>query len=154
MYDRVKAEHEVVDYLDLLIKLRDLLRDKPEIRRFYQGLFDHIFVDEFQDTDPLQCEIVFYLCEDRGSPSPGATWDALRLAPGKLTIVGDPKQSIYRFRRADIEAYHEAKQHFCRQGDLLDLSLNFRSRPLVVDWVNALFSRLIQPPEDGFYQPD
>src|SRR5204863_8501784 len=63
MYERVKAEHEVVDYLDLLIKLRDLLRDNLDARRFYQGLFDHIFVDEFQDTDPLQCEIVFYLCE-------------------------------------------------------------------------------------------
>ena len=61
MYERVKAEHEVVDYLDLLIKLRDLLRDDLDARRFYQGLFDHIFVDEFQDTDPLQCEIVFYL---------------------------------------------------------------------------------------------
>src|SRR5207237_778037 len=99
--------HEVVDYLDLLIKLRNLLRDDPQARRFYQDLFDHVFVDEFQDTDPLQCEIVFFLCE---AGARARSWDTAQLTPGKLTIVGDPKQSIYRFRRADIAMYGRATE--------------------------------------------
>ncbi len=149
-YDEAKRAEGSLDFFDLLYRCRDLLRGNQRVRQYFQDRFDYILVDEFQDTDPLQIEILFFLAEK--SPR-AATWREVELRPGKLFLVGDPKQSIYRFRRADIEAYHEAKQHFCRQGDLLDLSLNFRSRPLVVDWVNALFSRLIHPPEDGFYQP-
>ncbi len=141
MYERVKDEHEVVDYLDLLVKLRDVLRDDPDARRFYQGLFDHIFVDEFQDTDPLQCEIVFFLCEDGASAE---RWDQARLQPGKLTIVGDPKQSIYRFRRADIVMYDRAAERL-RHGGAFEqrLETNFRSRPELIGFYNAQLRRLL-----------
>ncbi|MFQ5667642.1 MAG: UvrD-helicase domain-containing protein, partial [Candidatus Binatia bacterium] len=141
VYERVKAEHEVVDYLDLLMKLRDLLRDDPGARRFYQGLFDHIFVDEFQDTDPLQCEIVFFLCEE-GTVAP--RWDAVRLRPGKLTIVGDPKQSIYRFRRADIATYERATQQLAAAGALQErLKTNFRSRPELIAFFNQQLAQVL-----------
>jgi ATP-dependent exoDNAse (exonuclease V) beta subunit len=144
MYERVKAEHEVVDYLDLLIKLRDLLRDDPGARRFYQGLFDHIFVDEFQDTDPLQCEIVFYLCADPSRCSGTAAWDALPLTPGKLTIVGDPKQSIYRFRRADIAMYGRATERLLANGALEQrLETNFRSRPELIGFFNRHLGQVL-----------
>jgi ATP-dependent helicase/nuclease subunit A len=161
MYERVKAEHEVVDYLDLLIKLRDLLRDNLPARRFYQGLFEHIFVDEFQDTDPLQCEIVFYLCEDPAAASPiGASpnganpsgvnpsgtrgWDTVRLVPGKLTIVGDPKQSIYRFRRADIAMYGLATERLIDGGALEQrLETNFRSRPELIAFFNQQLGKVL-----------
>src|SRR5947207_2208999 len=63
LYEQTKRKHQLVDQLDLVIKLRDLVRDDLESRRFYQTLFDHIFVDEFQDTDPLQAEIVALLAE-------------------------------------------------------------------------------------------
>ncbi|HUI24586.1 MAG TPA: UvrD-helicase domain-containing protein, partial [Candidatus Kryptonia bacterium] len=140
MYARVKDEHEVVDYLDLLVKLRDVLRDR-NARRFYQGLFDHIFVDEFQDTDPLQCEIVFFLCEDG---TDAERWDSVRLAPGRLTIVGDPKQSIYRFRRADIVMYERAMERLRHSGALeARLETNFRSRPELIDFYNAQLGRLL-----------
>jgi len=155
MYERVKAEHEVVDYLDLLIKLRDLLRGDPAARRFYQSLFDHIFVDEFQDTDPLQCEIVFYLCED---PSNGngrtAAWDALQLAPGKLTIVGDPKQSIYRFRRADIAMYGRATERLAANGALEQrLETNFRSRPELIGFFNQQLGKVLGKSDGPAFDP-
>ena len=135
MYERVKQEHEVVDYLDLLIKLRTLLRDDPAARRYYQGLFDHVFVDEFQDTDPLQCEIIFYLCE---AGSAAREWTDVTLAPGKLTVVGDPKQSIYRFRRADIFTYDRAVRSLADSGALeVRLGTNFRSRPDLIAFFNA-----------------
>ena len=145
MYERVKAEHEVVDYLDLLIKLRNLLRDDLEARRFYQGLFDHVFVDEFQDTDPLQCEIVFYLCEgSAGSGAAARRWDAVSLQPGKLTIVGDPKQSIYRFRRADIVMYGRAMERLTSNGALeARLDTSFRSRPELIAFFNQQLGKVL-----------
>lgn len=151
MYERVKAEHEVVDYLDLLIKLRDLLRDNHDARRFYQNLFDHIFVDEFQDTDPLQCEIVFYLCEDGASAS---EWTRARLAPGKLTIVGDPKQSIYRFRRADIFMYSQAAEHLAANGALEErLGTNFRSRPELITFFNQQLAKVLGKADGAAFDP-
>jgi ATP-dependent exoDNAse (exonuclease V) beta subunit len=153
MYERVKAEHEVVDYLDLLIKLRDLLRDDADARRFYQGLFNHIFVDEFQDTDPLQCEIVFYLCEDPHR-SRTAAWDALQLAPGKLTIVGDPQQSIYRFRRADIAMYGRATERLLANGALEQrLETNFRSRPELIAFFNRQLGRVLGKSDGPAFEP-
>ncbi len=156
MYERVKAEHEVVDYLDLLIKLRNLLRDRPKARRFYQGLFEHVFVDEFQDTDPLQCEIVFYLCEEPAAPEAAARhWDAVTLAPGKLTIVGDPKQSIYRFRRADIAMYSRAAQRLADNGALRQrLEANFRSRPELIEFFNARLGDVLGRSENEPFDPE
>jgi ATP-dependent exoDNAse (exonuclease V) beta subunit len=151
MYERVKAEHEVVDYLDLLIKLRDLLRDHHDARRFYQGLFDHIFVDEFQDTDPLQCEIVFFLSED-GVHSDD--WTRVRLAPGKLTIVGDPQQSIYRFRRADIMMYGQAAERLAANGALEQrLETNFRSRPELITFFNQQLARVLGKDDGPAFDP-
>ncbi len=144
MYARVKAEHEVVDYLDLLIKLRDLLRHDAAARRFYQSLFDHLFVDEFQDTDPLQCEIVFYLCGDDHAVGGDVGWDELPITPGKLTIVGDPKQSIYRFRRADIAMYGRAVERLQQQGATRErLGTNFRSTAQLLHFFNEQLGRLL-----------
>ncbi|MBI2988071.1 MAG: UvrD-helicase domain-containing protein [Deltaproteobacteria bacterium] len=149
-YEAAKRERGCLDFFDLLYRTRELLKHNREVRRYFQSRFDYILVDEFQDTDPLQVEIVFFLAES--SPKAG-DWTKVELKPGKLFLVGDPKQSIYRFRRADIETYHAAEKILSRQGEVLDLTLNFRSRPRVVDWVNSLFSTLIRPPEQGSYQP-
>lgn len=151
MYERVKAEHEVVDYLDLLIKLRDLLRADVDARRFYQELFDHLFVDEFQDTDPLQCEIVFYLCEDAATAD---NWDVVRLKPGKLTIVGDPKQSIYRFRRADIAMYDRATERLRTNGALEErLETNFRSRAELIGFFNTQLAAVLGKRDGAAFDP-
>ncbi len=149
-YDQAKRENGSLDFFDLLYRCRELLKNNKRVRDYFHERFDYILVDEFQDTDPLQIEILFFLAEKSARAE---RWQEVELRPGKLFLVGDPKQSIYRFRRADIETYHEAKEIIARQGELLSLSLNFRSRPAVVEWVNALFSRLIRPPEEGSYQP-
>jgi len=151
LYEQVKAEHEVADYLDLLVRLRNLLRDNREARCFYQGLFDHIFVDEFQDTDPLQCEIVFYLCE-QGATAEG--WEKVDLTPGKLTIVGDPKQSIFRFRRADIAMYGRAMEllhghHALEQR----LQTNFRSRPNLIEVFNRQLAGVLGKSGNEAFDP-
>ena len=137
---RVKRAHGVVDQIDLLIELRDLLRRDLDARAFYQARFDHVLVDEFQDTDPLQAEIVSYLCGD----------GAEALAPGKLTIVGDPKQSIYRFRRADIAMYASVCAEL-RKAPVCEaqLTVNFRSAPSILTWLNAGFDAVLGTTSDG-----
>ena len=148
-YEDVKTRHERIDQTDLLIKLRNLLeKNEGGIRAFYQKLFDHILVDEFQDTDPLQAEILFFLAEDGQS---ARRWDEVRLTPGRLTIVGDPKQSIYRFRRADIVTYADVRERMTGQGALeRRLETNFRSRPSLVEYFNERLPGLLgERPEDG-----
>ncbi len=142
----------LLDFHDLLVVTRALLRDRPDVRRDFQRHYRTLLVDEFQDTDPLQLEIAFFLAEDPGGP-PATAWDQVRLEPGRLFLVGDPKQSIYRFRRADIETYDRARQILATQGQLLTLSTNFRSVARLLDAVNRLFAPQMQPPEDGAYQP-
>jgi ATP-dependent helicase/nuclease subunit A len=141
LYELVKARHRVVDQIDLLLKLRDLLRDQLDVRGQCQQLFDHIFVDEFQDTDPLQAECVLFLCEETPTTR---QWDEVLLAPGKLTIVGDPKQSIYRFRRADIATYRSVCDVIRRSPHAsFRLSSSFRTAPALIDWINDRFASVL-----------
>jgi ATP-dependent helicase/nuclease subunit A len=142
----------LLDFHDLLAVTRDLLRDRPDVRRDFQARYRTLLVDEFQDTDPLQLEIAFFLAEDPAGPGAPA-WDAVRLEPGRLFLVGDPKQSIYRFRRADIETYARARALLAEQGEVLTLETNFRSVTRLLGAVNRLFEGQMQPPEDGAYQP-
>jgi len=150
-YANAKHDAALLDFDDLLIKARDLLRDRKDVRRYFQQRFKLILVDECQDTDPLQTEIAFFLAEDGARAD---AWRDVRAEPGRLLFVGDPKQSIYRFRRADIETYEEAKQVIARTGELVTISQNFRSARNCVAWVNAVFSKLIERPKNGAYQPD
>ena len=103
-YREMKAKNGALDFLDLLLVARDLVRDNRRVREGFQRRFERIFVDEFQDTDPLQAEILLLLAAD----DPGETdWRQAKPLPGRLFVVGDPKQSIYRFRRADVALYRE-----------------------------------------------
>jgi ATP-dependent helicase/nuclease subunit A len=140
-YQAVKARHRAVDQVDLLLELRDLLRRDRAARAGYQALLDHVLVDEFQDTDPLQAEIVLYLCE-RGAVA--EDWREVALVPGKLTLVGDPKQSIYRFRRADIAVY-AAVRAIVERGPhaVAKLQANFRCEPALVAWLDARFDDVL-----------
>ena len=134
----------LVTFDGLLVRARDLLRDHPRIREDLKERFRAILVDEFQDTDPLQYEILLWLCEE---PSGRAEkWRDVRLAPGKLFVVGDPKQSIYGFRGADIEAYlHVVKEMIeAQQGVECRLTANFRSDARILDAVNGVFERLLE----------
>ena len=127
----------VLTFDDLLILARDLLRDVPSVRKQERERFAAVLVDEFQDTDPIQYDIVFFLCgvdkpEERNPQS-------LPLEADRLFIVGDPKQSIYRFRGADMSAYHRAVTHVLEHGTGISLSTSYRSRPEVLEPLNALF---------------
>ena len=137
-WETQKARSGFLDFDDLLLKTRDLLRDHPDSREEIKKRFDTLFVDEFQDTDPLQVEIVFFLCELQGRHE--KDWKKAALEPGKLFLVGDPKQSIYRFRRADVAIYEATKERILANGGKVEvLTENFRTVGGLVEWVNERF---------------
>jgi ATP-dependent helicase/nuclease subunit A len=137
-FEQLKERAGYLDFLDLLLRARNLVRDNRDVRVDLQRRFTHIFVDEFQDTDPLQAEILMLL----GSDDPDQRdWREARPVPGKLFIVGDPKQSIYRFRRADVALYQEVKRQVIASGGaLVDLNVSFRAVPEIQSAVNAAFA--------------
>ena len=136
-YSEKKHEQSQLDFTDLLLVTRDLVKTNLDVRRYFQRRFDYLLVDEFQDTDPLQAEIVFFLAEQEPRAS---EWMDVTLRPGKLFLVGDPQQSIYRFRRADLEVYSQVRTAIAQQGAVLILENNFRTRAPVLDWMNDTFA--------------
>ncbi len=127
----------------LLARARALLRDHPRVRERIKDEYRAILVDEFQDTDPVQYEILLALAEQRGRQA--ADWKNMELEPGKLFIVGDPKQSIYAFRRADIEAFDRVVEKIETAGGVVQtLTTNFRSASAVLEPVNDVFDRLFE----------
>jgi ATP-dependent helicase/nuclease subunit A len=141
-YDERRRVASKLNFGDQLLLTASLLRDNPEVRRHFQGRIGRLLVDEFQDTDPVQAEILFYLT---GTDAEETDWTRLRPAPGSLFLVGDPKQSIYRFRRADIDTYNLVKKVIAAAGgEVLELTANFRSQPGIADHINKVFG-----PSDG-----
>jgi len=145
-----------LEFHDLLVRARQVLRHDTHGRAVRAALRDHyrcLLIDEFQDTDPIQVELAALLgC---GDPAPDAArWAEMVPDPGRLFFVGDPKQSIYRFRRADIATFLEARDWTNGQdrGRIEGLATNFRSTRPIIDWVNAVFGELIQPVEGS--QPE
>ena len=121
-YAAGKARESAVDFEDLQLLARDLLRDREEIRELEQLRFRTIMVDEFQDTNALQCELIDLLA---GGP------------PKDCFFVGDEFQSIYRFRHADVQVFRERRD---AADQRLPLTVNYRSRPEVLAAVNYLFA--------------
>lgn len=145
--DTLKDEGKL-SFSDYLLYLRDLLRkDAGEggklIRHIYER-HSYFLIDEFQDTNPLQAEVIFYLTAQQ----PKENWQECIPHPGSLFIVGDPKQSIYRFRNADVASYLRIKEMFRNPdvGEVLMLYRNFRSTDRMCMWFNRTFSELL--PED------
>ena len=137
------------EFHDLLVWARDLLRDHADSRRHFQRRFSHILIDEFQDTDPIQAEIAFLLAGDPDGDQE-ADWRSATVVPGKLFVVGDPKQSIYRFRRADIAALGEVRERF--GNDRVSLTQNFRSQEPVIRWANHVFRQYMSGPAQAMYE--
>ncbi len=138
-----------VSFDGLLTLTRDLLQNKEYryIREKLKNELRTILVDEFQDTDPVQYEIVLFLSEALGHHNTDAR--KVTLEPGKLFIVGDPKQSIYAFRRADIEAYEHVVKQVCGHDETLKLQENFRSHSGIIGVVNRLFDGRIMVEQSG-----
>jgi ATP-dependent helicase/nuclease subunit A len=118
-YQAAKDRESALDFEDLQLRARDLLRDNETIREREQLRFRQVCVDEFQDTNRLQCEVIDLI------------------ARGDLFFVGDEFQSIYRFRHADVEVFKERREQV---GEILPLTQNWRSRPEVLAVVNHLFA--------------
>jgi ATP-dependent helicase/nuclease subunit A len=139
-----------LNFQDLLMFAARLLRESPAARRELSERYRFLLVDEFQDTDPIQAEVLFLLASDEEldlfAERPGggageylqpfASWRHLTPRPGALFVVGDPKQSIYRFRRADMTLYQQVRRRF----DAVELTANFRSGPAIEEFVNATFA--------------
>ncbi|HEY8078301.1 MAG TPA: UvrD-helicase domain-containing protein, partial [Labilithrix sp.] len=144
-YEELKKSAGKLDFLDLLVETRDLLVGDARVRGELQQRFTHLLVDEFQDTDPLQAEILLLLAADDPRERDANAAHALA---GKLFVVGDPKQSIYRFRRADVSLYESIKRRLEKDGAaLLQLTTSFRSAPSIQRFVNAAFEPLMKTNE-------
>ncbi|MGD0072824.1 MAG: UvrD-helicase domain-containing protein [Candidatus Binataceae bacterium] len=151
-YQELKRRAGKLDFMDLLLIARDLIRDNAALRADLQRRFTHIFIDEFQDTDPLQAEILLLLSSDDPAES---DWRRGRPIAGKLFIVGDPKQSIYRFRRADVSLYQRVKRQLIERGAALEhLTVSFRAVPPLQRMANAAFAPLmVESATQAAYEP-
>ena len=120
-YREAKDRESALDFEDLQLLARDLLQQHPEIRERESWRFRSIMVDEFQDTNRLQCELIDLLAND----------------DSEIFFVGDEFQSIYRFRHADVEVFRERREAV---AGVLALTQNYRSRPEVLNVINHLFA--------------
>lgn len=134
---RDKQARGFVSFDDLLTRARDLVRDDPDARRTFGSRWRVIYVDEFQDTDPVQAQLLFYLTAEHFDRD----WTKCVPRPGSLFLVGDPKQSIYRFRRADIEVYDQVRRLFAQgqAGQVATMQYNFRSTEALCEYVTGIF---------------
>ncbi len=127
-----------------------MLRANTDVRATLSARIDVILIDEFQDTDPLQLDIAFALAAKDPSVEP-PPWEHAVLEPGKVLLVGDPKQSIYRFRGADISLWDRTKRLF--PDGVERLGQNFRTVPPLLEWVNRVFGSVIAEGAEGVQPP-
>ena len=134
-----------LEFHDLLVQARHLVRTQPQVTAQLHATYTHLLIDEFQDTDPIQIELAVRIATD--DPDPDRDWTELVVPDGRLFFVGDPKQAIYRFRRADIGLFLAVRD---RQSEApLSLTRNHRSVPGVLEWVNDTFGALMAEGEPG-----
>ena len=144
MADRLR-EAGILTFFDYLYYLcqalqKDAAEHNGRLIRQIRRKYEYYLIDEFQDTDPIQAQVFFYLSARHLDPD----WTKCLAWPGSLFIVGDPKQSIYRFKNADITSYKRVESLFRREGyDVVSLTANFRSLPPLCDWFNTTFRRIL-----------
>jgi len=150
VYDRRRSQAGGLNFQDLLMRAAALLRKDSSIRSYFHARFTHLLVDEFQDTDPIQAEVMLLLTAEDPAQD---VWKRCRPRPGSLFVVGDPKQSIYRFRRADIATYNQVKKIIEESGgEVVSLTSNFRTIGPVIDWINQTFEGVF-PAQANEYSP-
>ena len=131
-----------LQFHDLLVLARRLVRRSASARAALAARYRRLLLDESQDTDPIQIELAVRIAAGGEESSADGDWRRIAVPPGALFLVGDAKQSIYRFRRADIGTYLDARAAL---GELVQLSTNFRATPRLLEWINHVFARLITP---------
>lgn len=130
-----------LSYFDYLYYLRNMLQKDAEgegkLINYIYNRHSYFLIDEFQDTNPMQAEVFFYLSSEK----PVSKWYECKPRQGSLFIVGDPKQSIYRFRSADVTSFLRVKKLFeDGVGEILELSRNFRSKKCLCEYFNSIFT--------------
>jgi len=146
---KARKETGQLIFHDLLVHCLELLKHPihgPKVRSSLRNRYQRLLIDEFQDTDPIQIELASLIASSPDQTVPATVsghsdWRNLLVKDGQLFFVGDPKQSIYRFRRANVNLYMEAAEH---HGANLTLQANWRSSKPILNWVNQVFSKLIQ----------
>ena len=148
----VRRSEGLLEFHDLLVLAHTLLRDAPEARETLRKRYRVLMLDEFQDTDPIQISLALLLADSIGGKFSGE-WSDLHPEAGRLFMVGDPKQSIYRFRRADIALFLEARKAFA-DGEV-SLQRNFRTVAPVIDAINAFFAEVMdeETTSQALYSP-
>ena len=133
-----------VHFHDMLVFARDLLVNNFVVRDHFRERFTHLLIDESQDTDPIQAEIAMCIAESvQAGERRHTDWERMKPEEGKLFVVGDPKQAIYRFRRADVRQMQNLRLRM--GGDTVHLVQNFRSHRPIIDWVNLAFAEWMDP---------
>lgn len=142
--EEVMRAKGAMTFFDYLYYLRNMLKKDAagdgKLIRYIYDRHSYFLIDEFQDTNPMQAEVFFYLASEH----PVEQWSACAPRPGSLFIVGDPKQSIYRFRSADVTSFLKVKKLFeANGGDILYLSRNFRSTKQIISYFNDVFPGML-----------
>jgi ATP-dependent helicase/nuclease subunit A len=142
-FNQKKREAGLLTFQDIARLAVDALSRYPDLRQFYNRSFSAIMIDEFQDNNELQRELVFLLAEKAENDKPGIP-DLPDLNPGKMIFVGDEKQSIYRFRGADVSVFRKLSDSFARYypGGHISLDYNYRSKPSLIGAFNCFFGGL------------
>lgn len=150
VYLKSKRAAGILTFSDVAVMAVDILLQNTELRTYYKERFTHIMIDEFQDNNDLQRQLIYLLAERRDLLLDRVP-NADELEPAKLFFVGDEKQSIYRFRGADVSVFKALKQELTSCGGLsLSLQTNYRSEPGLINVFNAIFPRIMEYPEYDF----
>lgn len=150
-YDQARQEEGKVTFQDLLARAGEMLRNSPDVRQYFQRRFKTILVDEFQDTDPIQAEILFYLT---GTDVAEHDWRKLSPRAGSLFLVGDDKQSIYRFRRADVAIFRSVVERIAATGGfVIHLTTSFRSLGNLCRWISESFPSIFSTDQSPYQAP-
>ena len=135
----------ILTFFDCLYYLRNALRDDikkgGKLIKYIRKKHKYYLIDEFQDTNPIQAQIFFYLSSEELNED----WRKCKPEKGTLFIVGDPKQSIYRFNNADIPSFKRVKELFDgKNGEVISLNTNFRSSEFICDWFKEKFNEILK----------
>ena len=120
-----------------------ILKNNLALRNEFKKRFRQIMVDEFQDNNMIQRDLVFLLAEKHECGTPGSIPEIHDLDPSKLFFVGDEKQSIYRFRGADVSVFRRLQKEISENGQTLELSTNYRSQGKLIDHFNKVFEKVL-----------
>ena len=151
--DKMKSRSQFT-FFDFLYYLTEKFKESCATNR---ELVDHVFerhshilIDESQDTNPMQTKLFFYLTSTKKTDN----WEEAEPKEGSLFIVGDPKQSIYGFRDADVKAYNHTKELFKNKDEVLFLSKNYRSNIVVKDYFNQVMNYVLRDGSEPLTHPD